>query len=71
MLTHSLQHPDTEIRKTSQDILFDIYRKEGFAKIKDLLESLHPTIVQTLARAIPEASQIKGSQEELQADWKQ
>lgn len=69
MLTHTLQHPDTDIRKISQDILFDFYRKDGFPKIRDLLSSLHPTIVQTLNKAIPEASQIKGSQDELQADW--
>ena len=72
MLGHTLQHPDSGIRQTSQDILFMIYKTEGFSKIQGLMESLHPKILQQLIKVIPEASNITGASEPPSSqDWTQ
>jgi len=60
MLEHTIQHPDSSIKLTSQEILFKIYKNEGFLRVKSLIESLHPQIIQQLVRVIPEAKNIKG-----------
>ena len=42
MLKHSLQHPDHEIRTTSQHILQLLNDKHGFATIEGVAMQLHP-----------------------------
>jgi len=47
-----------------------IYKTDGFSKIRSLMESLHPKILQQLVKVIPEASSVTGISEPPQSqDW--
>ena len=58
MLKHTLQHSDQEIRTVSNRIIDIIYGKRGYSGIEQLLNSLHPQVLQTLKGKFPEVDMI-------------
>ena len=58
MLKHSLQHPDRDIRTTSQQILQLLNEKHGFSAIEGVATQLHPQILQAIKPKIPEIEKV-------------
>jgi len=58
MLKHSLQHPDREVRSTSQLLLQVLYEKSGFTVVEGIAMQLHPQILQAIKPKIPEVEKV-------------
>ena len=58
MLKHTLQHSDQEIRTVSNRIMDIIYGQRGYTGIEQLLNSLHPQVLQTFKGKFPEVELI-------------
>ena len=68
MLKNTMQHPDAEIRQTSQRVLNVLYERFGIEGVSSMLKQLHPQVLQQLKTYIPETEQIiKESQGKAQS----
>lgn len=64
----TIDHPNAEVRQVSQKVIFEIYQKQGFDKIKDWVAKMPVKVLTSLVKVIPEVEPyIKLNQDQIKA----